>query len=80
MFTRALSICLLAVAFVVPASGQQLPAPPFYQLLPRDYPYPLIRVCATQWGICAIPVTVRPGTPRRCLAANAAWLPGLCMH
>ena len=29
---RAVSISLLAVAFVVPASGQEVPAPRFYQL------------------------------------------------
>ena len=80
MLRRAVSMTLLAVALVVPASGQELPAPRFYQLLPPDYPYPLIRVCATQWGICAIPVTVRPGTPCQCVAANGTWVPGVCTH
>jgi hypothetical protein len=77
---RAVSITSLAVALVIPASGQELPAPGFYQLLPPEYPYPLVRVCATQWGICAIPVTVRPGTPCQCVAANGTWVPGLCTH
>jgi hypothetical protein len=76
----AVSISLLAVACVVPASGQEVSAPRFYQLLPPDYPYPLIRVCSTPWGLCAIPVTVQPGTPCQCLAANGTWVPGICTH
>ena len=76
----AASIALLVGALVVPATGQEVPAPPFYYLLPADYPYSLIRVCSTQWGICAIPVTVQPGTPCQCLASNGAWVPGVCTH
>jgi hypothetical protein len=52
----------------------------FYQLLPPDYPYPLIRVCSTQWGICAIPAGIPPGTPCSCLAAYGGWLPGVCVR
>ena len=54
---------ILIVALVVPVAAQQYPSPPFYQLLPPDYPYPLVRVCSTQWGICAIPAGIVPGTP-----------------
>jgi hypothetical protein len=80
LLTAAVSIGLLVVTLVVPATGQQATAPLFYRLLPRDYPYPLIRVCATAWGICAIPATVPPGAPCQCLAANGAWVPGVCTH
>ncbi len=80
VLTGAASIALLVVALVVPATGQQVPAPPFYHLLPADYRYSLIRVCSTRWGICVIPVTVQPGTPCQCLAPNGAWVPGVCTH
>lgn len=70
----------LIVALVVPATGQQCPAPDFYVLLPHNYPCSLVRVCSTNWGICAIPHAVRPGTPCQCLAANGAWVPGVCVH
>ena len=73
---------LLIVALVTPATGQQpqCPAPALYALLPHNYPCRLIRVCSTQWGICAIPYPVQPGTPCYCQAANGAWLPGVCTH
>ena len=71
---------ILMVALVVPVAAQQYPSPPFYQLLPPDYPYPLIRVCSTQWGICAIPAGIVPGTPCSCLAAYGGWLPGVCVR
>jgi hypothetical protein len=61
-------------------TSQQIPSPPLFQLLPFSYPYPLIRVCRTDYGICLIPSSVRPGTPCSCLAANGAWLPGVCVH
>ena len=59
---RALLATLLALCAVA-AQAQETPAPQFYQLLPPNYPYALIRVCSTQWGICAIPSPVMPGTP-----------------
>jgi hypothetical protein len=53
---------LLLASLTVPAAAapevevaQQLPEPPFYALRPHD-PYPLIRVCSTPQGICAVPV------------------------
>ena len=80
MRLRVAAAAILIVALVVPVTAQQYPSPPFYQLLPSDYPYPLIRVCSTQWGICAIPVSIQPGAPCSCLAAYGAWLPGVCVR
>ena len=80
MRARLLLLTIWLVAFAIPASAQQIPAPPFYQLLPLDYPHSLIRVCSTQWGICAIPGHIAPGTPCQCLAANGRWVPGLCVR
>ena len=77
---RVATAAILIVALVVPVADQQYPSPPFYQLLPFDYPYPLIRVCSTQWGICAIPAGIVPGTPCSCLAAYGGWLPGVCVR
>jgi hypothetical protein len=70
----------LIVASALVATAQETPVPQFYQLLPLDYPYNLIRVCSTQWGLCAIPSTVMPGTPCYCQASDGAWLPGVCMR
>jgi len=70
----------LIVASALVAAGQETPVPQFYQLLPPDYPYPLIRVCSTQWGVCVIPVTVLPGTPCSCQVADGTWLPGVCVR
>jgi hypothetical protein len=70
----------LFTLWAVGAAAQETPAPRFYELLPPDYPYGLIRVCSTQWGICAIPATVMPGTPCSCQAADGRWLPGVCMR
>jgi len=75
---RGLLAALLTLS-AVGAAAQETP-PQFYQLLPSNYPYPLIRVCSTQWGICAIPGTVRPGQPCACQAADGRWLPGVCVH
>ncbi len=58
--------------------AQEYPAPPFYQLLPHDYPYPLIRTCYTYAGICAIPFTIQPGTPCSCEASNGVRVSGVC--
>jgi hypothetical protein len=54
------AVGLLLASLTVPAAAapgvaQQLPEPPFYALRPHD-PYPLIRVCSTPQGICAVPV------------------------
>ncbi|PYM77412.1 MAG: hypothetical protein DME03_05010 [Candidatus Rokuibacteriota bacterium] len=79
MSARGLLAALLTLCAVATAA-QETPAPQFYQLLPPDYPYALIRVCSTQWGVCAIPSTVMPGTPCSCQAADGTWLPGVCVR
>lgn len=76
---RTLLAAVLAL-WVVAAQAQETPAPQFYQLLPPNYPYALIRVCSTRWGICAIPSTVMPGTPCSCQAADGTWVPGVCVR
>ncbi len=40
------------------ALAADVAASPFYELLPFDYPGPLIRVCRTEYGICLIPFTL----------------------
>lgn len=79
MRARWLLPVLLAVSAVA-AGAQETPAPQFYQLLPPNYPYALIRVCSTRLGICAIPATVMPGTPCSCQAADGTWVPGVCVR
>ena len=78
---------LLLASLTVPAAAapevevaQQLPEPPFYALLPHDYPYPLIRVCSTPQGICAVPVSVVPGQPCQCRRPDGIWVQGVCVH
>ena len=82
----AVGLLLLAL-LTVPATAapevevaQQLPEPPFYALLPHDYPYPLIRVCSTPQGICAVPVSVVPGQPCQCRRPDGIWVQGVCVH
>ena len=70
----------LLLASAAGATAQDTPVPQFYELLPSDYPYPLIRVCSTQWGVCAIPFTVMPGTPCSCQTPSGAWVPGVCVR
>jgi len=71
---------LVAVALCIPAAGQQFPEAPLYQLLPEDWPYPLIRVCSTDEGICLIPFTVPPGRPCSCQRSDGSWVDGLCIR
>jgi hypothetical protein len=69
---------LLVAALMTPASAQRCPAPAYYQLLSPNYPCTLIRTCSTDYGVCAIPFSVQPGTPCSCRAANGTWIPGVC--
>ena len=81
MRARFILLGILIVALSTPATGQQqCPAPAFYALLPHDYPCSLVRVCSTQWGICAIPHTIQFGTSCQCQAVNGAWLLGVCVR
>lgn len=71
---------LVAIALCIPVSGQQFPEVPLYDLLPYDFPYPIIRVCSTPEGICRIPFTVPPGRPCSCLRADGTWVDGVCIR
>jgi len=75
---RFAAAALIGAALSVPATAQRFPEPHLYQLLPPDYPYPLIRVCSTPEGICLIPFTVFPGAPCQCQRADGVWVPGVC--
>jgi hypothetical protein len=72
----------LALGAVQVRSGgaQEVPAPPYYALLPANYPYPLIRVCYTPAGICAVPHTIMPGRPCACQRPDGTWVQGVCTH
>jgi hypothetical protein len=83
--TRPLRVYVVAVlvfilAIISGGLGAETQNPPLYELLPFNYPYPLIRVCRTDYGICLIPVGVAPGTPCECRAADGSWFPGVCIH
>lgn len=73
---RAVGLLLASLTVL----AQQLPEPPFYALRPHDYPYPLIRVCSTPQGICAVPVSVVPGQPCHCQRPDGIWVQGVCVH
>ena len=78
---RWLLVGLVLGVLVSPDSSQtQCPEPQLYELLPHDYPCPLIRVCSTDYGICLIPFTIMPGTPCYCQAADGTWVSGLCVR
>jgi hypothetical protein len=62
------------------ALAAEAAAPPFYKLLPFDYPGPLIRVCRTEYGICLIPFTIVPGAPCECVTADGIWVHGVSIH
>jgi len=62
------------------ALAAEVAAPPFYKLLPFDYPGPLIRVCRTEYGICLIPFTIVPGAPCECVTADGIWVHGVSIH
>ena len=71
---------LIAIGLCIPVSGQQFPEVPLYELLPDDFPYPIIRVCSTPEGICRVPFTVPPGRPCSCLRADGTWVNGVCIR
>ncbi len=75
---RACLVVLTAVILVLTAAQEA--TPPFYALLPPDYPGPLIRVCHTEYGICLIPFTTQPGAPCECVTAGGTWVPGVTVH
>ena len=69
---------LMTVILTVTTAG--VATPPFYALLPFDYPGPLIRVCRTGYGICLIPFTIQPGAPCECVTAGGTWVSGVSIH
>jgi hypothetical protein len=71
---------IVAVALGMPAAAQRFPEATLYELLPFDYPYPLIRVCSTEEGICLIPFPVQPGTPCSCQRPDGTWVNGVCVR
>ena len=77
--TRIAVIVIAAVGILGSSLAvAQTQPPPFYKLLPFGWEGALIRTCATQYGVCAIPFTVQRGMPCYCQAANGMWLPGVC--
>jgi hypothetical protein len=79
MTRTRIAVIVIAVVGILGASlaVAQMP-PPLYKLLPHGWPQPLLRTCLTQYGVCAIPHTILPGTPCHCQAANGTWIPGFC--
>ncbi|HYB71090.1 MAG TPA: hypothetical protein VEH80_10475 [Candidatus Bathyarchaeia archaeon] len=71
---------LASIAAVTEAQDQTSEPPPFYALLPRNYPGPLIRVCSTPEGICAVPYTIPPGEPCSCVRPDSVWVSGVVTH
>ena len=71
---------ILGAILSVSAMAQQIPEARLYALLPHDYPYPLIRVCSTDEGICLLPFTIPPGRPCECQRPDGYWIPGLCIR
>jgi hypothetical protein len=77
---RFLLCALLGAALALPATAQQIPEPELYELLPADYPDPILRICYTSEGICSIPFYIRPGTPCECRRSDGEWVKGVCTH
>jgi hypothetical protein len=74
-----LVLVLTLTTLAGPLAAQTIPAPPLYVLLPFNWPYPILRVCRTDYGICAIHWNVQPGTPCFCIS-NETWVPGVCIR
>ena len=71
---------LASITAVTEAQDQTPEPPPFYALLPSNYPGPLIRVCSTPEGICAVPYTIPPGEPCSCVRPDSVWVSGVVTH
>ena len=84
----AACLCLTALVATAPEALAQyskrypIPAPPTTPpgpghpryLTPQTYG----RACTTQWGVCALPAWIAPGTPCHCyVASDAVWVPGV---
>lgn len=81
---RLLGIIALTLVAAAPRAtaqdDQDLPQPVFYELLPANGSYPIARVCYTDEGICALPLTVPPGRPCECRRPDRTWVSGVCTH
>ena len=77
---RLLLSALLGTALALPATAQQFPEPVLYEMLPADYPYPILRICYTSERICSIPFYIAPGTPCECRRPDGQWVNGVCTH
>jgi len=62
------------------ATQEQAPPPPFFELLPPGRDYPIARVCSTDQGICALPLTHPPGAPCSCRRSDGVMVSGVCTH
>lgn len=75
-----LALTVTALARVAAGQEQELPEPTLYELVPADGSYPMARVCYTDEGICALPLTIPPGRPCQCRRADGSWVSGVCTH
>ena len=75
-------LVLATVVLASPADGQDqsLPEPALYELVPASGTYAIARVCYTDEGICALPLTIAPGRPCECRRADGSWVSGVCTH
>lgn len=89
----ALVLVVLLLLVPVPLASAQRPGQPLRQpmlppqpLLPSQPPpppaavVPPARACYTEWGACAIPCCVAPGTPCYCVTPRSTWLPGYAVE
>jgi hypothetical protein len=70
-------LLLLGTPLVI---AQEQQAPTLYELLPADKDYPIARVCSTDEGLCALPLTHPPGAPCSCQRTDGSWVAGVCTH
>jgi len=77
---RVSILAVLAVTLALPATAQQAAEPTIYELLPAGHDYPIMRVCSTSEGICALPLFIPPGRQCECRRPDGSWVSGVCTH
>jgi hypothetical protein len=77
---RGVIVLFFMVLGVSTPAATQEQAPPLYELLPPGRDYPIARVCSTDQGICALPLTHPPGEPCSCRRADGVMVSGVCTH
>ena len=77
---RVSILAVLAVTLALPATAQQTAEPTIYELLPAGPDYPIMRVCSTSEGICALPLFIPPGRQCECRRPDGSWVSGVCTH